>query len=62
MQDLDILVKSLENNIQNLADPNLSVSSQQPSYCKNKTRSIKPNMLVTRFYCFCISTPTQQQT
>ena len=47
----DDMVKSLENNIQNLADPNLSVSSQQPSYCKNKTRSIKPNMLVIIGIC-----------
>lgn len=34
-----------------LADPNLTVSSQQPKYCKNKTRSIKPNILVMVGLC-----------
>ena len=47
----DDMVKSLENDLQKLADPNLKVSSQQPKYCQNKTRSIKPNMLVIIGIC-----------
>ena len=47
----DDMVKSLENDLQKLADPNLKVSSQQPKYCENKTRSIKPNMLVIIGIC-----------
>ena len=47
----DDMVKSLENALQKLADPNLKVSSQQPKYCQNKTRSIKPNMLVIIGIC-----------
>jgi ubiquinol-cytochrome c reductase iron-sulfur subunit len=34
-----------------LADPNLDVDSQQPKYCKNKTRSLKPEMLVVLGIC-----------
>jgi ubiquinol-cytochrome c reductase iron-sulfur subunit len=34
-----------------LVDPNLSVTSQQPSYCQNSTRSIKPNVLVVIGIC-----------
>ncbi len=33
-----------------VADPNSEVN-QQPSYCKNQTRSIKPNMLVAVGIC-----------
>ena len=35
----------------NLADPNLKVTSQQPEYCQNSTRSIKPNILVMVGIC-----------
>ena len=35
----------------NLADPNLKVTSQQPSYCQNETRSIKSNVLVVVGIC-----------
>jgi len=35
----------------NLADPNLKVTSQQPKYCQNSTRSIKPNVLVMVGIC-----------
>ena len=34
-----------------LADPDLEVSSQQSKYCQNKTRSIKPNILVMVGLC-----------
>lgn len=34
-----------------LADPNLKVTSQQPKYCQNNTRSIKPNVLVLVGIC-----------
>jgi len=35
----------------NLADPDLKVTSQQPKYCQNSTRSIKPNVLVMVGIC-----------
>jgi ubiquinol-cytochrome c reductase iron-sulfur subunit len=47
----DEMIKSLKSNPKKLADPNLNVSSQQPKYCQNKTRSIKPNMLVIVGIC-----------
>jgi ubiquinol-cytochrome c reductase iron-sulfur subunit len=47
----DSMIKSLESNPKKLSDPNLKVSSQQPKYCQNKTRSIKPNMLVIVGIC-----------
>lgn len=34
-----------------LADPRSEVSSQQPEYAKNSTRSIRPEMLVTVALC-----------
>ena len=34
-----------------LADPNMKVTSQQPEYCQNTTRSIKPNILVLVGIC-----------
>lgn len=34
-----------------LTDPNLEVTSQQPDYCKNATRSIKPNLIVMVGIC-----------
>ena len=45
------MIKSLKSNLKKLADPNLKVSSQQPKYCQNKTRSIKPNILVIVGIC-----------
>jgi ubiquinol-cytochrome c reductase iron-sulfur subunit len=47
----DKMLKSLKASPKKLADPNLEVSSQQPKYCQNKTRSIKPNMLVIVGIC-----------
>ena len=47
----DSMIKSLESNPKKLSDPNLKVSSQQPKYCQNETRSIKPNMLVIVGIC-----------
>ena len=47
----DKMLKSLKTSPKKLADPNLEVSSQQPKYCQNKTRSIKPNMLVIVGIC-----------
>ena len=47
----DEMIKSLKSNPKKLADPNLDVSSQQPKYCQNKTRSIKPNILVIVGIC-----------
>tara|TARA_B100000768_G_C11227295_1_gene353401 strand:+ start:136 stop:738 length:603 start_codon:yes stop_codon:yes gene_type:complete len=47
----DKMIKTLEINPKKLADPDLKVTSQQPKYCKNKTRSIKPNMLVVVGIC-----------
>ena len=47
----DKMIESLNSSPKKLADPNLKVSSQQPKYCQNKTRSIKPNMLVIVGIC-----------
>jgi ubiquinol-cytochrome c reductase iron-sulfur subunit len=44
------MLKTLDEQ-KELADPNLKVSSQQPKYCQNKTRSIKPNILVMVGIC-----------
>ena len=46
----DAMIKKLDNN-EELADPDLNVVSQQPKYCKNKTRSIKSNLLVVVGIC-----------
>jgi ubiquinol-cytochrome c reductase iron-sulfur subunit len=45
------MLKTLDKNDANLADPNLKVTSQQPSYCQNETRSIKSNVLVVVGIC-----------
>jgi ubiquinol-cytochrome c reductase iron-sulfur subunit len=45
------MLDSLKKNDSNLSDPNLDVISQQPSYCKNATRSLKPNLLVLVGIC-----------
>lgn len=34
-----------------LTDPNLEVTSQQPEYCRNATRSIKPDLIVMEGVC-----------
>jgi ubiquinol-cytochrome c reductase iron-sulfur subunit len=47
----DKMIESLNSSPKKLADPSLKVSSQQPKYCQNKTRSIKPNMLVIVGIC-----------
>ena len=46
----EAMLKTLDEQ-KELADPNLKVSSQQPKYCQNKTRSIKPNILVMVGIC-----------
>lgn len=43
-------IKSLPKNDPKLADPKSEVP-QQPEYCKNATRSIKPNLLVAVGIC-----------
>lgn len=46
-----------------LSDPMLEVTSQQPEYCKNATRSIKPNLAVMVGICThlgCSPTPKLQ--
>lgn len=46
-----------------LSDPMLEVTSQQPEYCKNTTRSIKPNLTVMVGICThlgCSPTPKLQ--
>ena len=45
------MLDGLKINDSNLSDPNLDVISQQPSYCKNATRSLKPNLLVLVGIC-----------
>lgn len=44
------MLATLSNN-KELVDPNLNVTSQQPKYCQNTTRSIKPNLLVIVGIC-----------
>jgi ubiquinol-cytochrome c reductase iron-sulfur subunit len=44
-------LKDLETLADRLADPNSDVPSQQPSYCKNLHRSIKPEILVAVGIC-----------
>jgi ubiquinol-cytochrome c reductase iron-sulfur subunit len=41
----------LGNHDAKLTDPNSDVTSQQPAYCKNPTRSIKPEYLVVIGIC-----------
>lgn len=44
-------LKNLTSNEKLLADPNCSVTTQQPSYARNATRSRKPEMLITIGIC-----------
>jgi len=45
------MLKSLETDHELLADPNSAVTSQQPGYAQNGTRSIKPELLVLVGIC-----------
>ena len=47
----EYMVKGLSKMEKNLADPQLKVTSQQPKYCQNLTRSIKPDLLVVVGIC-----------
>ena len=47
----DEMIKALPQLDKNLADPDLKVTSQQPKYCQNPTRSIKSDMLVVVGIC-----------
>jgi len=47
----DDMAKTLSGHDDNLADPKLEVTSQQPEYCKNPTRSIRPNLMVMEGVC-----------
>ena len=42
---------SLGNHNDKLSDPMLEVTSQQPEYCKNSTRSIRPDLVVMVGIC-----------
>lgn len=41
----------LNNHDDKLIDPMLEVTSQQPDYCKNATRSLRPNLVVMVGIC-----------
>ncbi|MDP2247106.1 MAG: ubiquinol-cytochrome c reductase iron-sulfur subunit [Nitrosomonadales bacterium] len=45
------MARTLANQDDKLTDPKLEVSSQQPEYCQNATRSIKPNLMVMEGVC-----------
>jgi ubiquinol-cytochrome c reductase iron-sulfur subunit len=45
------MAKTLAEQDEKLTDPQLEVSSQQPEYCRNPTRSIKPNLMVMEGVC-----------
>src|SRR3970282_1692984 len=45
------MLKSLSEDINELADPQPAVIEQQPSYAQNATRSIKPELLVLVGIC-----------
>ncbi|WP_137719794.1 ubiquinol-cytochrome c reductase iron-sulfur subunit [Methylobacillus flagellatus] len=45
------MLDALAKNNDNLSDPMLQVTSQQPDYCNNPDRSIKANMLVLVGIC-----------
>jgi len=47
----DDMAKTLSGHDENLTDPKLEVTSQQPDYCKNPTRSIRPNLMVMEGVC-----------
>lgn len=45
------MMADLAKNSDQLTDPGCEVTSQQPSYCKNPNRSIKPNLAVIVGIC-----------
>jgi ubiquinol-cytochrome c reductase iron-sulfur subunit len=45
------MIKGLKAVSDNLADPDLKVTSQQPNYCQNSTRSIKSDLMVVVGIC-----------
>ena len=45
------MLKSLSQDVKFLADPDSSVTDQQPAYARNETRSIKPGLLVLVGIC-----------
>ncbi len=47
----DAMTAELPKHDDELSDPNSEVSSQQPIYCKNEGRSIKPNIAVIVGIC-----------
>lgn len=47
----DDMAKTFSGQEDKLADPNLEVTSQQPDYCKNATRSIRPHLMVMEGIC-----------
>lgn len=47
----DEMIAELAKHDDQLSDPNCDVISQQPSYCKNADRSIKPNLAVIVGIC-----------
>lgn len=47
----DDMAKTLATQADKLTDPDLEVKTQQPEYCQNATRSIKPNLMVMEGVC-----------
>lgn len=47
----DEMTAELTKHNDKLSDPNSDVTSQQPSYCKNPSRAIKPNLAVIVGIC-----------
>ncbi len=47
----DEMTAELAHHNDQLSDPSCEVTSQQPSYCKNKSRAIKPNLAVIVGIC-----------
>jgi ubiquinol-cytochrome c reductase iron-sulfur subunit len=45
------MLESLKADVNQLADPNSNVATQQPTYAQNPTRSIKPEVLVLVGVC-----------
>jgi len=47
----DEMTAELSHHNDQLSDPNCEVTSQQPGYCKNQNRAIKPNLAVIVGIC-----------
>jgi ubiquinol-cytochrome c reductase iron-sulfur subunit len=45
------MLDALKNHDDKLSDPKLEVTSQQPEYCANEARAIKPNLMVLVGIC-----------